>query len=214
MLPTLELLSSVQNFDISWTASNWHILSLLIHQNGWWYVNVWMTCWPRSLFRCLVRFISIVQQCGKYCNAQQEITDGWTSSRVKSSAALHRAFNVDPLYLQHENAGVAIDYMVKIRVIASPTLCLFFQHWQVPLSRRFRALKLWFVIRSFGVEGLQKHIRNVRNGVLLHPSSVGTRDLFRVIDMMCLKTLSLAFENSSIIAGPSLTSCESLSWWS
>ena len=33
--------------------------------------------------------------------------------RVKSSAALHRAFNVDPLYLQHENAGVAIDYMVR-----------------------------------------------------------------------------------------------------
>lgn len=32
--------------------------------------------------------------------------------RVKSSAALHRAFNVDPLYLQHENAGVAVDYMV------------------------------------------------------------------------------------------------------
>lgn len=38
---------------------------------------------------------------------------------------------------------------------------LLFKHWQVPLSRRFRALKLWFVIRSFGVEGLQKHIRNV-----------------------------------------------------
>ena len=35
------------------------------------------------------------------------------SYRVKSSAALHRAFNVDPLYLQHENAGVAIDYMVE-----------------------------------------------------------------------------------------------------
>ncbi|CAF1034599.1 unnamed protein product [Adineta steineri] len=74
-----------------------------------------------------------------------------TAMWVKSSAALHRAFNVDPLYLQHENAGVAIDYM----------------HWQVPLSRRFRALKLWFVIRSFGIEGLQKHIRNgVRMGAL------------------------------------------------
>ncbi|CAF0783701.1 unnamed protein product [Adineta ricciae] len=72
-----------------------------------------------------------------------------TAMWVKSSAALHRAFNVDPLYLQHENAGVAIDYM----------------HWQVPLSRRFRALKLWFVIRSYGIEGLQKHIRNgVRMG--------------------------------------------------
>ena len=32
-------------------------------------------------------------------------------------------------------------------------------HWQFGLSRRFRALKLWFVIRSFGIEGLQKHIR-------------------------------------------------------
>ena len=36
-----------------------------------------------------------------------------------------------------------------------------FQHWQVPLSKRFRALKLWFVIRSFGVHGLQEHVREV-----------------------------------------------------
>ncbi|XP_052786150.1 histidine decarboxylase-like [Mya arenaria] len=62
---------------------------------------------------------------------------------VKNSGALHRTFNVDPLYLKHENSGAAIDYM----------------HWQIALSRRFRALKLWFVIRSFGVDGLQKHIR-------------------------------------------------------
>ena len=34
-----------------------------------------------------------------------------------------------------------------------------FQHWQIPLSKRFRALKLWFVIRSYGVKGLQNHIR-------------------------------------------------------
>ncbi|XP_052264324.1 histidine decarboxylase-like [Dreissena polymorpha] len=62
---------------------------------------------------------------------------------VKNSGALHKTFNVDPLYLKHENSGAAIDYM----------------HWQIALSRRFRALKLWFVIRSFGVEGLQKHVR-------------------------------------------------------
>lgn len=34
-----------------------------------------------------------------------------------------------------------------------------FRDWHIPLGRRFRALKLWFVIRSFGVEGLQKKIR-------------------------------------------------------
>lgn len=33
------------------------------------------------------------------------------------------------------------------------------QHWQIPLSKRFRALKLWFVLRNFGIKGLQKHIR-------------------------------------------------------
>ncbi|XP_044265620.1 histidine decarboxylase isoform X2 [Tribolium madens] len=34
-----------------------------------------------------------------------------------------------------------------------------FWHWQIPLSKRFRALKLWFVIRNYGITGLQKHIR-------------------------------------------------------
>ncbi|XP_076035574.1 histidine decarboxylase isoform X2 [Oratosquilla oratoria] len=66
-----------------------------------------------------------------------------TAMWVKNSGNLHRTFNVDPIYLQHENSGLAIDYM----------------HWQIGLSKRFRALKLWFVIRSFGVQGLQKHVR-------------------------------------------------------
>ncbi|HEV2391511.1 MAG TPA: pyridoxal-dependent decarboxylase [Verrucomicrobiae bacterium] len=34
-----------------------------------------------------------------------------------------------------------------------------YRDWQVPLGRRFRALKLWFVIRHYGVAGLQYHIR-------------------------------------------------------
>ena len=34
-----------------------------------------------------------------------------------------------------------------------------FQHWGIPLSRRFRSLKLWFVIRNYGVEGLQAYVR-------------------------------------------------------
>ncbi|XP_047541785.1 histidine decarboxylase isoform X1 [Vanessa atalanta] len=66
-----------------------------------------------------------------------------TAMWVRDSTALHRTFNVNPIYLRHENSGKAIDYM----------------HWQIPLSRRFRALKLWFVLRSYGVVGLQKHIR-------------------------------------------------------
>lgn len=41
------------------------------------------------------------------------------------------------------------------------TNVILLQHWQIPLSRRFRALKLWFVLRNYGVVGLQKHIREV-----------------------------------------------------
>ncbi|CAG0919177.1 unnamed protein product [Notodromas monacha] len=72
------------------------------------------------------------------------VTFDCTAMWVKNCGALHRTFNVEPLYLQHENTGLAIDYM----------------HWQIQLSRRFRSLKLWFVIRNYGIQGLQAHIRH------------------------------------------------------
>jgi aromatic-L-amino-acid decarboxylase len=34
-----------------------------------------------------------------------------------------------------------------------------YRDWQIPLGRRFRALKLWFVIRHYGAEGLRAHVR-------------------------------------------------------
>lgn len=64
----------------------------------------------------------------------------WVRCRMR----LTRALVVDPLYLQHANSDEAIDY----------------RHWGIPLSRRFRSLKLWFVIRRYGLSGLQKYIRN------------------------------------------------------
>jgi len=63
---------------------------------------------------------------------------------VKDQHKFTQGMVVDPLYLQHDNQTKAIDY----------------RHWGIPLSRRFRALKLWFVIRSYGVAGLQAYIRN------------------------------------------------------
>ena len=64
---------------------------------------------------------------------------------VADREALVRALTVLPEYLRNPatESGVVIDY----------------RDWQVPLGRRFRALKLWFVIRHYGVEGLQHHIR-------------------------------------------------------
>ncbi|XP_028679305.1 histidine decarboxylase [Erpetoichthys calabaricus] len=67
-----------------------------------------------------------------------------TAFWVKDKYKLQQTFSVNPLYLRHENSGAATDFM----------------HWQIPLSRRFRSLKLWFVIRSFGVKNLQAHVRH------------------------------------------------------
>ena len=64
---------------------------------------------------------------------------------VRDRAALIRALSVLPEYLRNRatESGAVIDY----------------RDWQVPLGRRFRALKLWFVIRHYGVEGLRHCVR-------------------------------------------------------
>jgi len=64
---------------------------------------------------------------------------------VADRKALIQTLSVLPEYLRNKatESGAVIDY----------------RDWQIPLGRRFRSLKLWFVIRHYGMEGLQYHIR-------------------------------------------------------
>ncbi len=64
---------------------------------------------------------------------------------VADRAVLIKTLSVLPEYLRNQatESGAVIDY----------------RDWHVPLGRRFRALKLWFVIRHYGVEGLRYHVR-------------------------------------------------------
>lgn len=64
----------------------------------------------------------------------------WVRNKLLHTSALV----VDPIYLQHAHDGTVIDY----------------RHWGLPLSRRFRSLKLWFVLRTHGISGIQEYIRN------------------------------------------------------
>ena len=81
---------------------------------------------------------------------------------VADRAALIGALSILPEYLRNaaSASGAVIDY----------------RDWQVPLGRRFRALKLWSVIRHYGVEGLRFHVRQhvalaqeFKHWVLDHP---------------------------------------------
>ncbi len=64
---------------------------------------------------------------------------------VADRSILIKTMSILPEYLKNKatESGAVIDY----------------RDWHVPLGRRFRALKLWFVLRYYGVEGLQYHIR-------------------------------------------------------
>lgn len=62
---------------------------------------------------------------------------------VKDAATLIRTFEILPEYLKTRTRGLVNDY----------------RDWGVPLGRRFRALKLWAVIRSYGTEGLKQKVR-------------------------------------------------------
>lgn len=57
-----------------------------------------------------------------------------------------------------------------------------YRNWQIPLGRRFRSLKVWFVMRSYGVEGLQRYIRRgVAQGELFAGWLRARADLFEII---------------------------------
>jgi aromatic-L-amino-acid/L-tryptophan decarboxylase len=62
---------------------------------------------------------------------------------VRDPAALVRTLGVLPPFLQSREGAEVIDY----------------RDWSVPLGRRFRALKLWFVLRSYGTHRLQAMLR-------------------------------------------------------
>jgi aromatic-L-amino-acid decarboxylase len=63
---------------------------------------------------------------------------------MRDPAGLTRALSLTPAYLESQRADSAPEY----------------RDWSVALGRRFRALKLWFVLRSYGAEGLREMIRN------------------------------------------------------
>ncbi len=64
---------------------------------------------------------------------------------VANKADLVNALTMTPEYLRNKatESGTVFDY----------------SGWQVSLGRRFRSLKLWFVIRHYGIDGLRAHIR-------------------------------------------------------
>jgi aromatic-L-amino-acid decarboxylase len=97
----------------------------------------------------------------------------WTTDRT----ALLGALSILPEYLRSQAAesGAVIDY----------------RDWQIPLGRRFRALKLWFAIRTDGVESFRTMIRHHVDLTRHLAAAVGDDDRFEImaphpLNLLCL----------------------------
>lgn len=87
---------------------------------------------------------------------------------VRKRKDLIDALSILPSYLRNEfsESGLVTDY----------------RDWQIPLGRRFRSLKIWFVLRTYGINGLQAHIRkHVQLGEIFAGLLKTRRDLFEMV---------------------------------
>ena len=97
---------------------------------------------------------------------------------VADRKALIQTLSILPEYLRNQatESGAVIDY----------------RDWHIQLGRRFRSLKLWFVIRHYGVEGLRHHIREHVRLAQQFAEWVGSDDRFELaapapLNLVCFR---------------------------
>jgi len=97
---------------------------------------------------------------------------------VRDPQHLVRVMSTNPSYLQS-----AVDGRVKN-----------LRDWGIPLGRRFRALKLWCLIREQGVTGLQRRLRRDLDNARWLESQVRSTEHWRVLAPVPLQTLCVRHE--------------------
>ena len=94
---------------------------------------------------------------------------------------LVRTLAIQPEYLKTHGTDGIINY----------------SEWSVPLGRRFRALKLWFLIRSYGLEGLRERIRNHVNWSQALAKRLAANPAFVIVTEPVLSLFSFRPEDAS-----------------
>jgi aromatic-L-amino-acid decarboxylase len=107
---------------------------------------------------------------------------------VKDPSALIKSLSTNPEFLRNKatDSEQVVDY----------------KDWQITLSRRFRALKLWFVLRSYGVANLRKFLRSHVKMAEIFEGLVGMDKRFEIVvprnfAMVCFRILSMSEERSN-----------------
>uniref|UniRef100_A0A7M5V8C6 Aromatic-L-amino-acid decarboxylase n=1 Tax=Clytia hemisphaerica TaxID=252671 RepID=A0A7M5V8C6_9CNID len=144
-------------------------ISAVAKQEGLW-VNVDAAYAGAALicpeYRYLITNWNGIDSFALSCNKWLMVTADCAVMFVRDSLDLLKTFNVDPLYLKHQYQKEAVD----------------FRHWQIPLCRRFRSLKLWMVFKCYGVAGLQHNIRKQTQQAKMFENLVKSDSRFEVVN--------------------------------
>ncbi|MFZ2100410.1 MAG: pyridoxal-dependent decarboxylase, partial [Oricola sp.] len=117
-----------------------HAHGLYVHVDAAW-AGAAMICPEfRHFWKGVEQADSVVFNPHKWLGAQFDCSAHF----VRTPEDLVRTLAIQPEYLKTHGAEGIINY----------------SEWSVPLGRRFRALKIWFLIRAYGLDGLRVMIRN------------------------------------------------------
>lgn len=126
--------------DLSATIKVAHAHGLFVHIDAAWAGSAMICPEFRTLWAGVEMADSIVFNPHKWLGASFDCS----AHLVRDPKVLVKTLAIQPEFLKTHGQDGVIDY----------------SEWSVPLGRRFRALKLWFLLRFHGLEGLRTMIRN------------------------------------------------------
>ncbi|THH37178.1 aspartate aminotransferase family protein [Aliishimia ponticola] len=113
---------------------------LFTHVDAAWAGSAMLCPEFRTLWDGVDRAHSVVMNPHKWLGTNFDLSAHF----LRTPDDLVRTLAIQPEYLKTHGADGIINY----------------SEWSIPLGRRFRALKLWFLIRGYGMEGLRTRLRN------------------------------------------------------
>ncbi|MGH9201734.1 MAG: pyridoxal phosphate-dependent decarboxylase family protein, partial [Vicinamibacterales bacterium] len=134
----------------------------------------------RSLWQGVEQADSLIVNAHKWLGAVFDCTLYF----VRDPEHLVRVMSTNPSYLQSAADGQVKNY----------------RDWGLPLGRRFRALKLWFLIREQGVEGLRRRLRRDLANAQWLAHEVSKAPEWRVVAPVQLQTLCVRHEPAGMSA--------------
>lgn len=102
---------------------------------------------------------------------------------LKDSRPVVEAFSVNRIYLAENKKELLPEY----------------RHWQISLGRRFRSLKLWFVMRIYGAKGLQEHIKHTIRLAQLFEKYVISDDRFELVTEVTMGLVCFRIKGDNIL---------------